>query len=541
MSDIISFLSGNVPGGIGLYLAFLLVLFTVLYSISRGNDLFTPSLFKKWFAGIWLVVTLIYMAFWYSDPPPAVFSRYTTSFSAENSTNNWLAYYFRDELDGLMEANTSATDYFFRERWNYLADSDYASPENRAEQRRIANTLPVDKFLSGVVFVESGHYMLRLEVIENPSEKVIDKTTLTFPENAPEKAILDLYNWAKKYLPLKEQRFLSEPASKKMVLGKDAFYRGEYLKSRDLFARVLQEQPDNEDAQKWYQYSEIRYAGVLKPSEKADPHQIKKTTWQRMLDGARRKLLPIVKTNYERNIEDPMLSNMIAESFLLDDFNSDAEEFLKIAFGEDPFFLEVLENLSLLHQSRYAGLPFQDEDDLLRRILNITPYNVKILERYLGKLLLNVQITDSEAEEIRMRIERALIIKPNSVPVLSLQGEYALLRFAYEDALLHYQKVDELAPNDALTQYNLGVTHFKLKDEATAEKYFQNAVKYADYLDAHLYLGVIYKNRGEYEKALERFRYRVANKTGPDDYYAIQAMKGTRECLKALNIPIPTQ
>ena len=60
-----------------------------------------------------------------------------------------------------------------------------------------------------------------------------------------------------------------------------------------------------------------------------------------------------------------------------------------------------------------------------------------------------------------------------------------------------------------------------------------------NYLDAHLYLGVIFQERGQYEKALERFRYRVAHKTDEDDYYAQQAMKGIRECLDALKIPIP--
>ena len=54
-------------------------------------------------------------------------------------------------------------------------------------------------------------------------------------------------------------------------------------------------------------------------------------------------------------------------------------------------------------------------------------------------------------------------------------------------------------------------------------------------------IGVIYKNRGEYEKALKKFRYRVAHKKDDDDYYAVQAMKGIRECLKALDIPIPNQ
>ena len=69
---------------------------------------------------------------------------------------------------------------------------------------------------------------------------------------------------------------------------------------------------------------------------------------------------------------------------------------------------------------------------------------------------------------------------------------------------------------------------------AKAQVYFENAISYQNYLDAYLYLGAVLKEQGRYEEALAKFRYRVSNKTGDDDYYALQAMKGIQECLAAL-------
>ena len=180
-----------------------------------------------------------------------------------------------------------------------------------------------------------------------------------------------------------------------------------------------------------------------------------------------------------------------------------------------------------------------DEDDLVARILNICPSNEAVLKKYIEKLLLNVQVTKAQSDEIKGRIDKALALNPASIVAWMLKGKYFNMNFDYEAALAAFQKADSLSPEDGVIQYNLGVTYFKMERPEEAEHYFQNAVKISDYLNAHLYLGAIYKDRGEYEKALERFRHRVANKEGDDDYYALQAMKGIRECLKALDIPIP--
>ena len=103
-----------------------------------------------------------------------------------------------------------------------------------------------------------------------------------------------------------------------------------------------------------------------------------------------------------------------------------------------------------------------------------------------------------------------------------------------KQALESYFKADSLAPKNGLVQYNIGIVYYELKNLSLAEDYMKKAIDYQNYLNAYLYLGTILKEQGKYEEALEKFRYRVKHKTGDDDYYAQQAMKGIQECLAAL-------
>lgn len=534
------FLSGNVPGGFGLYLLLVLVLFLAMHSASRSNELFTPRLFRRWFGAVWAVITGGYLLLWFGNPPPAVYSRYSTMFSVQQPGDAWLAYYFRDEISRQLKPGTSATHYFFPERWHYRAGVDCVqADETRCEE--LARSIPLNRVLRGRLLREDDQTVLVLSLMEFPAGRTLaEKSFGVSPEN-PGQSLAEMIRWAGRHFPQRENRMLPEPARKAFVLARNAFYQADYAESLRLLKPLLQEDPADTDYRKWYFYNRIRQAAARKSEQPADPHRVTRTEWQLTLDEARKFLLGLAKTNFEQDALDPLLNNMIAESFIIDEYFNDAEEFLRIAFGEDPFSMEVLENMTLLHESRYRDLPFNDKMSLYQRILNICPLNERILEEYVDKLLLNVQVTDAQSKEIRERVHRLLTINPASVTALSLLGKFHSLNFDYAQALEAFRKADSLQPGRAQSQYNLGVTYYQLKDHDRAETYFQNAVKLGDYLEAHLYLGAIYKERGEYEKALAQFRYRVARKQGDDDYYAVQAMKGIRECLEALNIKVPNQ
>lgn len=538
MKNWIEYLSGNVPGGIGLYALFTLVLFLVLFGISRKNDLFTPGLFMRWFFSIWMIATVVYAVLWFRNPPPEHFTRYTAQFYSADSQNVWLAYYFRDELTPKMAPSQRATNYFYPQRWHYLAGADCAVFPNR-DCERIAEILPIGQMVTGEVLRKNEHYFLRLSFQKSPNETPEKRQEIQFDPNQPQKIIPQIAKWIKQFFPVRDD-IRGDFSNRSLALAKDAFFRGNYQKSLRLCEDVLRQFPDHPEVLKWYHYNRIRQARAQrKTMPPANPFETQKSDWQKKLAISRAFLLKKAKENFNTKVRDPLLSNMIAESFILEEHYGEAEQFLKIAFGENPFLLEALENFLLLHASRYEEMPFRSPEKLMARILNICPADEKVLQKYGEALMTNLQVNSAPAAEIRARIEKALALNPNSFQARLLEGKLHSTLFEYQQALQSFFKADSIRPSQAITQYNLGVTYFKINDLATAEKYFLKAVELDDYLDAHLYLGVIYQKREEYQKALAQFRYRVAKKSGKDDYYAIQAMKGIRECLKALDIPIP--
>lgn len=539
MKEAYHFLSGNVPGGIGLYLLVVAAVFLTLFAISRKNNLFTPRHFKIWFVAAWGIITTGYLFLWSVDPPPHLLSRYSTLFYAGDEADRWLAYYFREEVSANLEPFRTANHYFYLQRWNYFAGVDCAQPPlDRCED--IFRKLPLEKAAVGEIRQQNGQYLLSLSRRDFRSGQVLPLGEVAFSPDLPGEALPRVLSLLRGDFPLARRGERAGLPDKNLVLAKDAFYRGDYQTGLEHCRRALQAHPENEEVWQWYYYLRIRQARQMKlQAPPAASTETQPAPWKNLVLEARAYLLQRFRENYDNNIEDSMLSNMVAESFIVEELYGDAEEFLKIAFFENPFDIEVLENWTLLHPSRFKEIPFKSPEALLERILDICPLNISALTRYVERLLAHVPIKAVPAGKIRSRIERALALNPGSVEALTLAGTYYTTTFQFQEALDAFFKADSLQPGRAIIQYNLGVTYFKLKDFHNAEHYFRKAIELTDYPDAHLYLGVIYQQHGEYEKALERFRYRVARKQGDDDYYAMQAMKGIRECLEALKIPIP--
>lgn len=538
MKHLYELLSGNVTGGIGLYLFLVSAIFLSLYGISRRNELFTTRHFRIWFGAIWLLLTVGYVYLWTSDPPPQILSRYSTHITFQDSSDRWLAYYFRDELTERMQPAVSRSQYLFPQRWAYLADVDCAKPD-QPDCRRIIENLPVNKLLVGRVGHENGQAIITLSVKFKGGEQILPARSWAFSDEAPEIIIPQILTWMSKELPIR-QSTPPRPVQRELIMARDAFYRGDYHLSQNLCRKLPGVETSGDPARDWFYYNEVRLAaGERRKSEPANPFETRKVPWQRRLGEARAYLLQRARGALEQNISDPMLFNMTAESYLEEELFGDAETFLKLAYSQNPFDLDVLRNLNRLHPSRLDGLPLNDREDLLEQILDICPLDEKSLSQYVDRLLSNLAISQAPSGKIEARIQRLLNLNPSSARGWVLEGRYWNEQFDYHRALRAFLKADSLQPGVALHQFNIGVTYFKLNQMEQAESAFRQAVALGNLLDSHLYLGVILKERGEYQKALEEFRYRVAHKTGDDDYYAVQAMKGIRECLDALHIQIP--
>ncbi len=537
LKSAIDTLSGNVPGGIGLYLVVLLSIFFSLYFVYRANEFFTRRLFRRWLISLLLLCTAGYAYLWVQNPPPSLLKRYSVIFYSENSRDRWLADFFRDELSEALRPYKSRQNYFFPQRWFYLADFPDSLNEQRFLRKLIAE-LPLETVLLGKVVRDESGYRLELTRLDNAGAEARPLKPVRFKKGALESAYRALLRQASQFLPVRKRDFESLAADSNFVLLRDAFYRGKYTLAQKYADRL--NRPEQPLLRRWRAFIQIRLAAELRARQKPrNPYEFRKAKWQKIVELARSQLIQLMRAETAKSSRDDVLNTMMGESYLLTESFGDAEVFLKNAYVENPFNIETLENLSLLYPSRLKDLHFADDAAVLEKILIYCPLYSKILERFVLRMLRRGPVGSIAFQKAKSFIDHFLEMNPKSAAAWLLLGKYWEQMTRDDMALRIFLKVDSLAPGNSTNKFNLGVIYFRMEDYPKAIKYFKQAISLDDYLNAHLYLGAIYKQQGRYREALKEFRYRVAHQQGSDDFYALQAMKGIRECLKALNIPIP--
>ena len=281
----------------------------------------------------------------------------------------------------------------------------------------------------------------------------------------------------------------------------------------------------------WKQYVQIKIAGLdSQENPVTNPYDGTIPDWMKNLQTARNRLLDYLRLGKIQKY----LDVMIAESYLWEEDFASAEIFLKKAFVENPFNIDVLSNLSYLHPSRFQEFKFRDAREIQERILALCPIEENVLIRWSDLIVLGNPAYTAPPKFALRQVENYLSINPSSFRAWLMHGKILAHALKRREALQSYFRADSLSPQNGLIQYNIGIIYYELKELAKAQVYFENAISYQNYLDAYLYLGAVLKEQGRYEEALAKFRYRVSNKTGDDDYYALQAMKGIQECLAAL-------
>ncbi|MGH1366902.1 MAG: tetratricopeptide repeat protein [Calditrichia bacterium] len=542
MIEVYNYLSGNVPGGLALYILLVLLIFTVLNSISKKNDLFTPERSRQFFFWIWILMTAGYMFWWMSNPPEGKMYRYAVIVQPNESDEelNWLSNYLQEAFSEGMTPFRDRNEVNFRQRWAGTGGMKVA-PQH-AFWDSLMNRLPAYTYAFISVDRQNGKPMLSIKRYDDGEAKPTAETVLELNSVDPRGAIKSVENLLGEPFIARKQANLPNPAIRELTKVRHLFYLGDYAASGKLAAKLFNKMPQDPEVQKWHYYNEIKRAGTLKEGQEAtrtNELDQRKLPWQRLLHNSRAVLIRMVQENLKDDIDDDYLIAMTAESFMLDEYYADAEEFLEIGHGVNPLSLDILLPLSRLHYTRYRDLGFANETAILRRILEISPFHESTLERFAENLLPRVNLETATGEELRDRLLKALRLNPESSRTWVLQGKFDNAIQNYDGALYAFNKADSLSPGDGVLKYNHGVALFRLERFDEAADYFTEAVKLNDYLDAHLYLGAIYEQRGEYEKALERFRYRVANKGGEEDVYVREAMQGIRNCLEKLNISIP--
>jgi tetratricopeptide (TPR) repeat protein len=207
-----------------------------------------------------------------------------------------------------------------------------------------------------------------------------------------------------------------------------------------------------------------------------------------------------------------------------------AEICLEKAITQHKYHPKIYYYLSFLHESRYKERGFKTRADVLDYAVHMDPGYADAVFELANQLYETgtAAVTDPNTERSINILNAFLELNPETENILSLLGRILLQSKYTLEAMEIYEKLILLYPNTAEHHYNLGICYFHKKDYEKSENQFRRAIELNDYSNAYLYLGVIYRLRGDMEKALYYYRERVRRKSTDDDEYARQAMKGIR-------------
>jgi len=538
MKNIVDFLSGNIPGGIGLFALILFAILFILYFIYKTSEIFTVRHFRKWLFASWALVTLIYVLLWIKNPPQSITDRYSVIFiSRDDSETQWVSQYLNLYFSEIIEPYENKYDYFFPYYWFYESEFNLNSL-GKDSLLKILKQIPVEKVVLGEVIRENQGFRISVQYIKGGQFASQDTFQIGLITTSPDlRKLMPLKEWISRFIKIRETTRVAPPLDKEFIQAIELYYLKRYDLAARQFNNLLERYPQNEEVLKWLAFSEIKQAIKFRSrEERKNPYAVQeKLPFYRKSTRARNRLFAIMKTSPDFYAAEDNFLNMIAESYLVEEKFGDAELFLKNAYMNNPFNIYVLENFIYLYPTRYTDLGFSGEIELLERIMILCPINLRILLKYTDAVVSIVPIDVSQVRRSEKIIRYYLKLNPNSVPAWSSLGKFYLQNLQIAFARKAFLTADSLDSNNPIIKYNLGVVAFRNGNLKEAERYFRQAVQLDDYLDAHLYLGYIYQNEGKYEQALKEYRYRVAHKKSEDDFYAFQAMKGIREVLRLMN------
>ncbi len=512
MEHIIDFLSGGVPGGI-LVLLLLLLIINLAFSFLKSSKLFTKEQSKKNRRTYSLALLLVYLGIWFATQPPKPQIRIivmpaissNTPFQADAQAFEF-AELFRRAAPEILKPK------YLLHRWNWLYETINADSVSFFTQwKRTAKALHPgiviqpylqEKGLSCSVVSDGDSLYFSASNSQGLLRKINQNSGL-FKKNSifPEVHF--------KYLPLR------------------------LLLLQKKYDTVIQSATADSSFELMQLIAEAYvHKGLLRPidREKAKYMKIENPDFQE----ARTYYSKIIRSGADT----PETAYWLGRMAIYDQTYSQAEIFLKKAFVEDPSNARILLQLSYLHPDRLKEFGYKSRIDILKRAVYLDPGFRESVFQLAQEYYSSGTGTSAGTGTNRARqtIEAFLKINQDDLNILSLLASIELKLGYYDKAFQIYSKIAVRAPDDSNSWYNLGVVYFMKKEYQDALQNFLKAISIDQNRDAYLYAGITYRMLGENDKALHYYRERIRRKSGDDDKWAKEAMKGIRKILSDTTI-----
>ncbi len=210
-----------------------------------------------------------------------------------------------------------------------------------------------------------------------------------------------------------------------------------------------------------------------------------------------------------------------------------AEIFLKKALIDDPTDARVYYALSFLLPARLEDLGYKKRTEVLEKAMYYDPAYREAAYELANEYYISgtgTQTGHGTTNAIKT-IRQYLEIRKGDPQIVALLGILYIKIERLDEALAIFEELLQRFPKDSNLNYDLGIVYFHKMQYENAIPYFHKAIEIDDNPDAYLYLGYIYRELGDKAKALHYFRERVRRRSGDDDVYAKEAMRGIRKIL----------
>ena len=515
MSHIISFLSGQVPGGIFL-LALVLFVVNLVFVFSRSSKLLSARESKKRQKYASLIIVILYLLPWILLQPPRPVKRIVILPSAGADKSQPLkaaSFAFGAQFENTARANLSKE--YILQRWEWLYETiGKDSAVHYSAWVQMAQRLKPDILIKTQENKDRLQCTLVLPKEDSNSEKVY-----SVPLSAGYQKLLAKIN--EDFGLFKEFPHGTAQVSE--------FYINVRL-------AILQQQTDR--ALKLLKDYDTAQADILRGeifARKGLMHKFDRVKAKyvplkiKEFDTARKYFSRVIREKKDTPDVAFWLGRMALH---LQDYTR-AEIYLKNALLGDPQNSRIYLRLSYLNLKRLKELGFKNRVDILAKAVYYDPGFKLAVQELADEYFMSGSGARSAKETALAKkvLQDYLNLKKNDAHVLSLMGSLYIKLAAYDKALAIYSDLYKRFPDESNSSYNLGVVYFMKKDYPRALDYFLQAIKTDNNPDAYLYAGITYQRMGKKALALDYYRKRVRLKSGEDDFYAKEAMKGIRAIL----------
>ena len=503
MEKTIAFLSGQVPGGILVLLLVLLVI-NLVFSFFKSSKL-TDSVHSRKGRLIYSVSAIfVYIAVWLATQPPKPQIRLMVLPERSAAYNILTAHSFECSERFQQTALQYLSPRYLLHRWEWAFET--IGPDSAfyyQQWLRLAKALRA----GAVIFPQKQSNGYRCVLLQGKDSTVFAGTTLTdvLKQLAGTSDLLkETYSFPEiptDYLTIKTA-FLTKQFDRVLKLTAKATNPSLLLwRAAAYVEKGMRQKIDREKA---------KYVPVSNPDFIQAKH--------------------ILIQSIKEKTDTPETAYWLGMMAVYNQNFTKAEVFLKKALVEDPVNPRIHLALSYLLPDRLQELGYQTRVDILKKAVHLDPGYREAVYQLADEYYYSGSGSETGFETTRAKnvIDSFLKIKKNDERILSLLGSIELKLKHYDKALEIFSKLRDMLPDKSNSYYDLGIVYFMKKEYKTALPYFLKAIQMDHNLDSYLYAGLTYRMLGNNRKALEYYRERVRRKTGDDDKWAKEAMKGIR-------------